>query len=289
MAEKKKNMKKNTHFSRIMALLLAVLMVLSTGTSTAFAATTGKAETNARTKNAITSQPAETTVTEGETAVFTVGTTGTVRSYQWQEWTGWYWKNISTRNNASAGKASLSVNAALEDNGTAYRVTVKFTNGQTITSKSAKLWVKQADYKPAVDFDAVRADDVTVNVSAPEGAFPEDTEIAVDAVADLAAVQKAVDSLADVNGKVVAAVDITFTHEGSEIQPDVPVTVTMSSDEIANIKDPVIVHIPDYAEPEEVPVSENSAPEEVQFEADSFSVYAVIDESTDEYARATVH
>ena len=210
-------MKKNKRLSKIMAVVLAALMVLSTGASTVLAATTDSmvaaVEGRKSETNAIVSQPQETTVTEGETAVFSVETEGEVKSYQWQyNTTGSArgWKNITT--NETAGTDTLSVRAVLADNGTQYRVSVKFQGGRTFTSESTKLWVSEKVEEteddptepvetepveeptepvveevkmPAVEFAPVQAGNVLVNVSAPEGAFPEGTEMSATAVTNV--------------------------------------------------------------------------------------------------------
>jgi len=69
-----------------MAVVLAALMVLSNLTASVFAATTEGPVANTegrKSENTITVQPQETTVTEGETAVFSVEATGKVHGYQW--------------------------------------------------------------------------------------------------------------------------------------------------------------------------------------------------------------
>ena len=65
-----------------------------------------------------------------------------------------------------------------------------------------------------------------VNVSAPEGAFPADTKMNVSGISRAKAidmVEGAVDNVEDAKG-----VDISFSHDGKEIQPQKKVTVSLS-------------------------------------------------------------
>ena len=122
-----------------------------------------------------------------------------------------------------------------------------------------------------------------VKVHAPEGALPVGTEMRVDRVNDLANVQAAVDAAENLNGDVQLAADISFWFNGEEIEPaeGSKLLVHMSAPEIEGIAAPVVIHIPDgeNAVPEIVDqvFSENaSSVNEVTFEAEDFSVYAVI-------------
>ena len=114
-------------------------------------------------------------------------------------------------------------------------------------------------------------------------------------------VQKLVDAAEDVNGNVVAAVDISFYHNGEKIQPKLPVRLSYASAAAAQAVDPQVVHISDAAAVEliqdvkaEVGVAEPmqmmamsgfgaaapAASDEVvklTFAANSFSVYAIIE------------
>ena len=154
-----------------------------------------------------------------------------------------------------------------------------------------------------------------ITVDAPEGAFPEGTKMVV-TEKNLDEVQKLVDAAEDVNGNVVAAVDISFYDvDGAKIQPKVPVYVSYASAAAAQAVDPQIVHISDAAAVDLVedvtaevaaaapmqmmamsgfgaPVAAPAASDEMvklSFAANSFSVYAIIEGNEGENARATVN
>ena len=123
---------------------------------------------------------------------------------------------------------------------------------------------------------------IFVSVVAPEGAFPTGTTMrVVDMSSDadtVKAVTEAAESSDDVSGKIagVQAVDITFLNaRGKEIEPALPISVMIRSDFIEQAENLVVVHVP---EDEEATVIEQkeSAVDEVRFETDSFSVYAVV-------------
>ncbi|MBQ9156227.1 MAG: hypothetical protein IJ137_05555 [Eubacterium sp.] len=132
-------------------------------------------------------------------------------------------------------------------------------------------------------------DRVTVHVSTDLSAFPEGTTMVVRDVDD----QKIIDTVAEaVNGRVkqVQAVDITFLDaEGREVEPAAPIRVTMSSDIIAEVEAPQVVHVDDAGTAEIVELAdladgadaaagkESAAGEDsVFFEAERFSVYAIV-------------
>lgn len=138
---------------------------------------------------------------------------------------------------------------------------------------------------PAKDFSYNEsATGFSVEVSAPVGALPLGTEMVVDRLVDLSAVQAAVDAAENLSGEVQLAADISFWLEGKEIEPaeGTKLLVRMSAPEIEGIADPIIVHIPDgeNAVPE---IVEQVKPDDdivmvntIEFEADSFSTFAVV-------------
>lgn len=137
---------------------------------------------------------------------------------------------------------------------------------------------------PAQDFSG-NANGVSVTVNAPEGAFPADTVMSV-SEADESSVQAAAEA-ASTDTADVKAVEITFTADGEEIEPAVPVKVTLAADLISEAEEPVVVHVNDDAQAEVIPdaTKEEGA---VYFNADAFSVYAVAapvnNEETETYA-----
>lgn len=147
---------------------------------------------------------------------------------------------------------------------------------------------------------------LTVSVSAEAGTFPAGTTMVLSAVTDMDAVAEAVEGTVDSKTRGFQAVDISFRDkDGNEIEPLKPISVTMRSDSIkAATEDssmaPVVVHVedrnketaeatdspaatvietlPDTAENKEqseTPAATNS-PDAISFEADAFSVYAIV-------------
>ena len=134
---------------------------------------------------------------------------------------------------------------------------------------------KQDVKYPAVKFSE-KAGDVTVNITAPEGALPEGTTVKVEPV-KAGEVKDAVDDLID-NGKVVKAVDITFYDKnGKEIEPNEKVSVTFASDAFKKLNDAQVVHINNEGEAETVKGS-NVEGNKATFKSDAFSIYVVVED-----------
>ncbi|MBR6109463.1 MAG: InlB B-repeat-containing protein [Clostridia bacterium] len=148
--------------------------------------------------------------------------------------------------------------------------------------------IPQGSAFPEQEFLPPEVDGVTVTVRAPEGALPAGTDIEV-APVDMAAVQNAVDASSEVSGTVLAAVDITFRYRGEEIQPTAPVTVTMTSAALDGQDNLTVVHIDDQRASHAESVFAEFEEDTATFDADKFSVYAVIDDGdTGDRARLTV-
>ena len=289
---------------KLTALLLSALMILSM-TTNVFAEGTkdgavieGSAGESVETvsfENDITRQPESASVKAGEAATFTAGVRGSVLSYQWQvsKDGGKKWSNLSTRTYGSSD--TLKITAKESYNGYLYRCEVTFADNKVKTSEAAELKVRKNVPYPAVTMSSEEVNGVTVEIEAPEGALPEGATMEVSSVS-LNAVQNAVDKAAELSGTVVAAVDITFFDaEGAVIEPEGEIKVTMRSAEIAKAENPVVVHLDttaeelEGAEVEPEKVDAEAEAEAVVFNADRFSVYAVLEpgEGGDE-ARATV-
>ncbi len=112
----------------------------ATLTSKAVKLTVTAAETSAI---KITSHPAAKTATVGTTAKFTVAATGTGLTYQWQYSAngGSTWGKTSSTGSTTA---TLSVSAVNARNGYLYRCVITDSNGNKVTSNSAKLTVTAA-------------------------------------------------------------------------------------------------------------------------------------------------
>jgi LPXTG-motif cell wall-anchored protein len=137
---------------------------------------------------------------------------------------------------------------------------------------------------PAADMPAQSwertAGGIKVTVEAPEGAFPENTRIAVTPVNG----SSLMDTVSDaVNGEVleVQAVDITFfDSNGREIEPAIPIRVVMTPAATEHAEEKTnVVHIDlaqqtaEVIEQAEGTETDNS---EVVFDAEAFTIYAIV-------------
>ncbi|MBQ1438381.1 MAG: hypothetical protein IIZ10_01735, partial [Solobacterium sp.] len=124
--------------------------------------------------------------------------------------------------------------------------------------------------------------DVTVEYEV--GTFPEGTTMEVITVGSPSVINAINEAVAENNKEAVRiqAVDIIFrSSDGEKIEPSRPVRVTMKSKSIpANASDsPVVVHVDDALDTSvmNAELTENETSQKtVAFEADSFSVYAVV-------------
>ncbi|MBQ6468126.1 MAG: InlB B-repeat-containing protein [Clostridia bacterium] len=121
-------------------------------------------------------------------------------------------------------------------------------------------------------------DGLTVSVNAPKGAFPSAVTMKVEKVDDEQTLETLRNAVEEKSDKVIA-VDISFINaDGEEVEPALPVSVKFASEEISGCNEPVVVHLNDEGETALVDqADETVAMNEVSFEAESFSVYAVVD------------
>ena len=142
---------------------------------------------------------------------------------------------------------------------------------ETENSVSDETTEETVPSAPAQDFSG-EVNGVNVTVNAPEGAFPSDTVMTVNE-ADESSIQAAADA-AGTEVENVKAVEITFTVGEEEIEPAVPVKVTLAADMIADAEEPIVVHVDDDTKAE---VISDTTVEDgtVAFNADAFSVYAL--------------
>ncbi|MBP5261526.1 MAG: LPXTG cell wall anchor domain-containing protein [Clostridiales bacterium] len=130
-----------------------------------------------------------------------------------------------------------------------------------------------------VDFSAVTASGITVNVTAPEGAFPEGAVMSASDVDDEDVIALAASNVSeDKELKSAVAVDITFTDsEGNEIEPaegfDVNVSIAFPENRNLSGSEFSLYHVDEGSavEVEGAQVSQNEA----SFTTDSFSIYVV--------------
>ena len=122
---------------------------------------------------------------------------------------------------------------------------------------------------PAQEFSGTASNGIKVSVSAPEGAFPEGTEMKLKAVGHDRAVsllEGEAEDVVDANG-----VDITFFKDGREIQPHKAIKVSLSN---ANVEGETfnVYHVADNGAVDRVSgASSNGA----SFKASHFSIYIV--------------
>ena len=138
---------------------------------------------------------------------------------------------------------------------------------------------------PAQTLTSEEIDGLTVTVDAPKGALPMGVEMNVTKIENMDSVQAAVDNLMLLKSTALVAADITFIHNGKEIQPKKDVTVTMTSPELEGKDDLTVVHLDASAQElengDEVvsePVSDVTADQvnSVTFNAAKFSTFTVV-------------
>lgn len=131
---------------------------------------------------------------------------------------------------------------------------------------------------PAQRFEGQTAT-MTVRVSADEGAFPEGTTMEVVDIEDEATISDIAGAVENEDTMVnrVHAVDITFHDaERNEIEPQLPISVVMTVNELTQSADAVVVHMDDAGNAETIEQTETADASEVAFDAETFSVYAVV-------------
>ena len=158
-----------------------------------------------------------------------------------------------------------------------------FTIAQTNTlTEVNEIQTEEAVSMPEQTFNE-EADGMVVDVLAPEGAFPEGTVMSVEIVtADeiLDSIRSAVEENQAAESRITAikAVDITFFDAaGFEIQPLVPIRVSIVDTMIEAAESVDIFHVD--AENNTTVVDqteEETAENEVAFDADRFSVYVLV-------------
>ena len=125
-------------------------------------------------------------------------------------------------------------------------------------------------------FAPKRFGDTTVTVTAEPYTFPEGTTVTIEEVF-LGRTQKA--AIADAveeKVEIVKAYDITFFDaDGSEVQPAIPVKVSIVSDAIAESDNLQVVHMENEKKAEVVDIDVTE--EGVEFDAKHFSVYVVVE------------
>ncbi|MBQ6386166.1 MAG: InlB B-repeat-containing protein [Lachnospiraceae bacterium] len=143
-----------------------------------------------------------------------------------------------------------------------------------------------ADAFPAQIFEA-HTERVSVRVDADEGALPAGVTMEVAEVTDEDVIESVRDAAQDQAGSAdaedVRAVDISFvTEQGEKVEPLLPVRVVLTSDIVEKSDNPVVVHLDDEGETEVVELLEEPdlleelADDQVAFDSERFSVYAIV-------------
>lgn len=125
---------------------------------------------------------------------------------------------------------------------------------------------------------------ISVDVKAPEGAFPEGTTMSIKKVGENDKVagktyRQAIEGAAGSDINSILAVDITFTCDGEEIEPAKPISVVFKSDALAAEEGQSlsIVHVADDGSAAVIANADiDEVKQEAAFDADSFSVYAIV-------------
>lgn len=120
-----------------------------------------------------------------------------------------------------------------------------------------------------------KTEEVAVFVEADEGTFPAGTYMTVEPVVDETILNAAAGTVAS-EVSSLCAVDICFFNsQGEEIQPMLPIRVTMATAAVMVPENTVVVHVDDAGAASQVENVETGE-ENVSFEADSFSVYVIV-------------
>ena len=138
---------------------------------------------------------------------------------------------------------------------------------------------EEKEEMPAQTFTGL-VNGLIVNVSAPEGALPAETKMTVTAV-NLEQVAQIAEQVVDGEVSKVRAANITFYNkDDEEIEPAVPVSVSMFTSGLDAAADKAVIHIDDSGKAKQIPAAV-SAKGSAQFTADEFSIYAVVETGTD--------
>lgn len=141
--------------------------------------------------------------------------------------------------------------------------------------------------EPTVSMPAVNLSgavgSVLVRVSAPEGALPEGVEMKLKQVKG-PEIEELINESVDGTVKNYTAVDITFVHEGKEVEPKKAINVQMDVFGAVNNNDKTVVHIDDDKNVEvieDAQTQNTKASTQASFEVKDFSIYAIVETGTD--------
>lgn len=153
-----------------------------------------------------------------------------------------------------------------------------------IESESSVSETNQTPTYPAIGFTKTLSDGTTLEIHAPEGAFPQGVALAVSKLAG----EQVVNQIQQVSGQPVAADELLvydfdfYLGEQHRVEPLVPISVTVHNESLKSEKRLSLYHLKsttDVAEEKQVQFaySQNGS---VRFVADEFSLYALRAAST---------
>ncbi|MBQ1305407.1 MAG: hypothetical protein IIY44_03315, partial [Erysipelotrichales bacterium] len=133
------------------------------------------------------------------------------------------------------------------------------------------------------EFKANAGKGVVVYANDPDGNLPEGTKM-VAKVVDSEKVAKLIGKKVKGNIRKITAVDITFKYKGKEIEPTGPVSVSIWAPGMEKGTTKKLVHIDDAEEVtliSDVTTSKEGEMTTATFEADGFSIYAIVETGSD--------
>lgn len=148
------------------------------------------------------------------------------------------------------------------------------TAAETTETATEKVWTAQVG-------------NATVKVTGTEGALPEDAQLRVNEITagngkeeiENAVAEQMADNKEEASIQNVLAYDIKFIQNGQEVQPSMPVQVSVDSPEIASDEETAVYHVDDNNNVEDMDGTVD-AEGNVVFEAPHFSTYVIINKGS---------
>ena len=145
---------------------------------------------------------------------------------------------------------------------------------ETTETATEKVWTAQVG-------------NATVKVTGTEGALPEDAQLRVNEITagngkeeiENAVAEQMANNKEEASIQNVLAYDIKFIQNGQEVQPSMPVQVSVDSPEIASDEETAVYHVDDNNNVEDMDGNVD-AEGNVVFEAPHFSTYVIINKSS---------
>ena len=150
----------------------------------------------------------------------------------------------------------------------------------TVPANQTEPVLHRVLYKPEISYPELNYTDVVdgmvVTIQAPEGAFPEGTNVAVTSVeVEQETILDALDEGTTI--EQVKAVDISFLYEGEKIEPKCDIHVSIRDQIVGEAAGAQLVHLDDEGNANLVTqADEETAADELSFMSSSFSAYVII-------------